>query len=314
MPVNRYRYRRAAADVALHRRRSGGSLSGPTPALGLGCGAVKVTPLKAVRVVRVGAIDNLVAIEDAITVVVGITRAGLVDVVLVAIRRAVVVRIDIKRIGAQLELDRILEPVPVAIERIGRRGRRRLGTLFRGRGFRLDDWCFLRDSGGIGRRGDVCWCGFLRRLALGDRHQRGDAARPLDLARSGCVAGNGWIDQEDARGVEQEDPWHVVDQQLTRLLVVRQAFRRIDGHVTKLGQLVELLVAVAEGIETGLTGPEDADPVLRVGVVLVPAAEVDQLRMRRRILAQGRERGPLHRFDGELHAQNVADFSGNRRC
>ena len=69
--------------------------------------------LKAVRVVRVGAIGDLVAVEDAIGVVVGIERAGLVDIVLIAIRRAVVVRIEIVGIGAELELDRVLETVSV---------------------------------------------------------------------------------------------------------------------------------------------------------------------------------------------------------
>ena len=95
------------------------------------------------------------------------------------------------------------------------------------------------------------------------------------------------------------------------MLVVRQAFRRIDRRVAELGQLVELLIAVAEGVETGVAGPEDAEPVLRVGIVLIPAAEVDKLRVRRRILAQGRECRSLHRFNGELDAQDVADLSGN---
>ena len=100
--------------------------------------------LKAVRVVRVGAIGDLVAIEDAIAVVVGIARAGLVDVVLIAIRRAVVVRIEIVGIGAELDLDRILQPVSVRVQRIGWRGRWRLGTLVRrSRGFSLDDRRFL---------------------------------------------------------------------------------------------------------------------------------------------------------------------------
>ena len=120
---------------------------------------VRRTPgqlLKTERVVRVGAVRDLVAIEDAIAVVVGVARAGLVDVVLIAIRRAVVVRIEIRRIGAELELDRVLEPVSVRVQRIG----------WRSRGLRLDDRRLLRDGGscgGIGGRGRYGRFGRLRR-------------------------------------------------------------------------------------------------------------------------------------------------------
>ena len=137
-------------------RRGGRATWCPSSRLGSGrlpehrqrCASAKT--LEAVRVVRVGAIGDLVAIEDAIAVVVRIARTGLVHIVLIAIRRAVVVRIEIRRIGAELELDRVLEPVSVRVQRIGCGRRRRLGTLVRGRGLRLDGRSFLRDGGGIG--------------------------------------------------------------------------------------------------------------------------------------------------------------------
>ena len=105
-------------------------------------------PLQAVRV---GAVGDLIAIRDAIAVSVRIARAGGVDVVLIAIRGAVVVGIEIIQIGAQVERDRVLEPVSVSVQRIDRRRRWRFSTLDR-RGPRLirGGRRFLRDAGASG--------------------------------------------------------------------------------------------------------------------------------------------------------------------
>src|SRR5215207_7871236 len=140
--------------------------------------------LKAVRVVRIGAVGDLVAIEDPIGVVVGIERAGLVDVVLIAIRSAVVVRIDIIRISAQLDLDRILEPVSVRVQRVGWCRRLCLDDLVsRSRGFNFGNRRFLGNDGSFRGRRVLLQVGSLWRLALANRTQRRGAPWPLDLAR-----------------------------------------------------------------------------------------------------------------------------------
>src|SRR5215212_5792286 len=108
---------------------------------------------------------------------------------------------------------------------------------------------------------------------LVDAHRGGEGAGPLGFARGGRNAGHVRLDQGAAGGVEQERSRHVVNQDLLGLLVVGQPLLGINRSVAKPGESVELLITVASRLRKGrVAGPKDAQPVLRVRVILEPGS------------------------------------------
>src|SRR5215213_2871931 len=102
-----------------------------------------------------------------------------------------------------------------------------------------------------------------------DGHERGKLTGPLGLGCCRCIASDIRADYEHRSDVEDEWTGLVVDEDLTGLLVVGHALFRVDCGVAELCQPVEFFVAVATVLrETRITCPEDAEPVLRVLIIL----------------------------------------------
>ncbi len=95
------------------------------------------------------------------------------------------------------------------------------------------------------------------------------------------------------------------------LLVGGNARGRVRLAVALVDQPVELLVAVADAErEAGVAAPVDAQPVLRVRVVLVPVVD-RELRVGGRIAAQAGEGGALGRLEGQLDAEDLSVLPGD---
>ena len=147
-------------------------------------------------------------------------------------------------------------------------------------------------------------------LGLVDRHQRASVPGPLNLAGGRGVASDGRIDDEDAEsGCRGTDPARRRRESGRPARRSVHALVGIDRRVALLGQRVELLVAVADALgECGVAGPEDAEPVLRVGVVLVSSRRnrgaagwvVD-------ILAQGDQGRAVSRLDASARRRECRE-------
>src|ERR687897_587113 len=149
-----------------------------------------------------------------------------------------------------------------------------------------------------------------RLLGLVNRHQRRELTGPLWLKASCRVARHVRTDDEVGNVVPKERSRHVLNQDLAGLLIKAGALFRIYGCIALVGERVQFFVAVRDTLsERGITGPVDAEPVLRVWVVLVPAAKIQGLRVSCVVLAKRDQRRAVDRLDIELDPENVPDLA-----